>query len=95
MRISLERTGGFAGIKKTTIADTELLSPSEVQQLHQLVQTADFFSLPTNISSSNQMSDRFSYKLTLQDSDRQHTVTASESVLPEILKPLIEWLATK
>lgn len=41
MRISLERTGGFAGITKKTTVDTAELPANEAKTLPQLVEAAD------------------------------------------------------
>jgi hypothetical protein len=92
MRISFERTGGFAGISKKTTVDTATLPPSEAQELPRLVEAADLFKLPERITSPNPQSDRFQYRLTVEDNGRQHTVTVSEAALPGTLRPLIEWL---
>ncbi|MEH1870041.1 protealysin inhibitor emfourin [Nostoc sp.] len=94
MQISFERTGGFAGITKKTTIDTDTLSPNEASTLAQLVEVADLFRLPEHITSPNQESDRFQYKLIVEDNGKQHTVTVSEASLPETLKPLVEWLQT-
>ncbi|MFN6569337.1 hypothetical protein A6770_25895 [Nostoc minutum NIES-26] len=95
MRISFERTGGFAGISKKTTVDTATLPPKEAKELPQLVEVADLFKLPEQIVSSNPQNDRFQYKLTVEDNGKQHTVTVSEAALPGTLRPLIEWLNTK
>ncbi|WP_138497266.1 protealysin inhibitor emfourin [Nostoc sp. PA-18-2419] len=92
MRISFERTGGFAGISKKTTVDTSELPANEANTLKRLVEAADFFRLPEQITSPNPQSDRFQYKLTVEDNDKHHTVIVSESVLPGTLRPLIEWL---
>jgi hypothetical protein len=92
MRISFERTGGFAGITKKTTVDTDTLLPNEASTLLRLVEAADLFRLPELITSPNLQSDRFQYKLTVEDHGKQHTVTVSESALPGTLRPLIEWL---
>jgi hypothetical protein len=92
MRISFERMGGFAGIRKQTIVDTATLPPNEAQELLRLVEAADLFKLPEQITSPNPQSDRFQYKLMVEDQGKQHTVTVSEAALPETLRPLIEWL---
>ncbi|MDZ7966795.1 MAG: hypothetical protein RM368_17760 [Nostoc sp. DedSLP03] len=94
MRVSFERTGGFAGITKKTTVDTDTLPPHEAATLPQLVEVADLFRLPELITSPNPQSDRFQYKLTVEDNGKQHTVTVSESALPGTLRPLIEWLQT-
>ncbi|WP_341529204.1 protealysin inhibitor emfourin [Nostoc sp. UHCC 0302] len=92
MRISFERTGGFAGISKKTTVDTANLPFKEAKELPQLVEVADLFRLPEQITSPNPQSDRFQYKLTVEDNGKQHTVTVSEAALPGTLRPLIEWL---
>ncbi|MFN6558855.1 MAG: protealysin inhibitor emfourin [Nostoc sp. ChiSLP01] len=92
MRISFERTGGFAGISKKTTVDTAELPANEAKTLLQLVEAGDLFRLPERITSPNPQSDRFQYKLTVEDNGKQHTVTVSEAALPGTLRPLIEWL---
>ncbi|MBD2413058.1 hypothetical protein FACHB389_02080 [Nostoc calcicola FACHB-389] len=92
MRISFERTGGFAGISKKTTVDTAELPANEANTLKRLVEAADLFGLPEQITSPNPQSDRFQYKLTVEDNGRQHTVTVGEAALPGTLRPLIEWL---
>lgn len=92
MRISFERTGGFAGITKKTTVDTAELPANEAKTLLQLVEAADLFRLPERITSPSPQSDRFQYKLTVEDNGKHHTVTVSEAALPGTLRPLIEWL---
>jgi hypothetical protein len=92
MQISFQRTGGFAGITKTTTVDTATLTPNEAEVLPRLVEAADLFRLPEQITSAHPQSDRFQYKLTVEDQGKQHTVTVSESAIPGTLRPLIEWL---
>lgn len=92
MRISLERSGGFAGITRTTNIDTATLPPNESNQVSQLIQSAGFFELPQAIASDTRGSDRFQYTLTVEDNGKQHTITVGESALSGDLKSLIEWL---
>ena len=49
MRISFERSGGFAGITMKTAVDEKDLAPGEAQKLRQLVEEADFFNSPGKI----------------------------------------------
>jgi hypothetical protein len=92
MRISFERTGGFAGISSTKTVDTADIPANEADQLPQLVEASDFFNLPEKITASTAQADRFQYTLTVEDEGRKHTVTVSEAALPGTLRPLIEWL---
>ena len=95
MRISFERSGGFAGIIMKTAVDEKDLAPDEAQKLRQLVEETDFFNLPGKVMSRSPQPDRFQYELRLEEKSRQYTVTVSEEVLPEKLKPLIQWLMEK
>jgi hypothetical protein len=36
--------------------------------------------------------DRFQYRLTIQDGDRQHQITVGETAVPSSLRPLLDWL---
>ncbi|KYC38307.1 hypothetical protein WA1_38925 [Scytonema hofmannii PCC 7110] len=92
MRVSCERMGGFAGITKKKTVDTANLSQDKAKQLPQLVEAANFFNLPAQITASPTQPDRFQYKLTVEDNGKKHTVTISEAALPGTLRPLIEWL---
>lgn len=92
MRMTMERTGGFAGISITKEVDTNTLPDNEAKQLRQLVDAADFFRLPKTIKSNSPQPDRFQYQLTVEDNGKQHTVEVSEQAVPGTLRPLIEWL---
>lgn len=91
MRITCERSGGFAGLMMTTTIDTATLPAAEANQIHQLVAGAHFFQLPSTIAPDNQP-DRFQYQLTIEDGSLQHTVTVGESTMPGTLKSLIDCL---
>jgi emfourin len=95
LRISFERSGGFAGITIKTTVDEKDLAPDEAQRIRQLVEEADVFNLPRKIMPRSPRPDRFQYELSLEESGRQHTVTMSEEVLPVKLKPLVNWLMEK
>ena len=78
-----------------TAIDEKDHAPDEAQKLRQMVEGADFFSLSKRIVPRSPQPDRFQYDLKLEVSGREHTVTVSEEVLPEKLKPLIKWLLEK
>ncbi len=94
MRMSFERSGGFAGITMNKALDTANMPENEAQQLRQLVDAADFFRLPSKIASKGPQPDRFQYRLTLEDKGKQHTVEVGEQAVPGTLSPLLEWLTT-
>jgi len=95
LRISFERSGGFAGITTKTTVDEKDLAPDEAHKLRQLVEEADVFDLSKKIVPQSPRPDRFQYELSLEESGQQHTVTMSEETLPAKLKPLVNWLMEK
>ncbi|MBV6624910.1 MAG: hypothetical protein KI793_18615 [Rivularia sp. (in: Bacteria)] len=92
MLISLERSGGFAGISKTIEIDTAKLPQEQAQEVQILIDSANFFDLPVYIAADSKQRDRFQYTLTVEDDCRQNTVTVAESAIPNNLIPLIEWI---
>ena len=92
MRMTFERTGGFAGMKMTKVIDTETLPTEVANQLRRLVDAADFFHLPTTITSKSRQPDRFMYRITVEDNSEHHAIEVSEQAIPSPLRPLIEWL---
>lgn len=93
MRISLERSGGFANIPLQVSVDTETLPSEQSVQLRQWIETAQFFDLPSNRVTPMQP-DRFQYQITVEEGDRQHSIMVSESAMSNQLKPLVQWLTT-
>ncbi|MCY7276739.1 MAG: hypothetical protein LH702_24150 [Phormidesmis sp. CAN_BIN44] len=92
MKVTFERSGGFAGMLMTATVDTEILPISEAEHLCQLIQATDFFHLPSKIVSASSQPDRFQYKITAEDKTCHHTVLVSEAIIPDGLKPLLDWL---
>jgi hypothetical protein len=98
MQITFERSGGFGGMRLMTSLDSHTLPPEQAQELERLVEAADFFSLPSQLTGTAGPygtiggADRFFYQVTVDEGDRQHTVEANESAIPTTLSPLIERL---
>lgn len=94
MQIAFERSGGFAAMILSTKVDIDALGVQEAEWVRHLVETANFFQLPSHLFSTGEV-DRFQYQLTVTDGDRHHTVTIGETAIPESLHPLIDWLLDK
>lgn len=92
MHIQFVRTGGFAGLRLSTEIDGDSLSPAELQNLREALDTAHFFTLPEQMIDDTVGADRFQYEITVDEGDRQHTIVASESALPEEVQPLVSQL---
>ncbi len=93
MRISFERTGGFAGLKVQRVVDSKDLRPEEAERLAVLLRKSHFFDLPDRLEAASQGADRFHYRLTVENDEGTRTLEASEASLPEEMRPLIQWLS--
>jgi hypothetical protein len=92
MRISIEQSGGFAGLRRSAVMDTDELDAAEAEELVRLVEGADFFALPTVIESPRPQPDRFRYVITVSREDGGHTVSVGEEAMPAGLALLVRRL---
>ena len=92
MRVSLERSGGFAGITRTHSISSDELPPEEAQKVANLVEQAGFFELPPVIRSTEPGADRFQYKVTVESEHGSHTVHVDEAAVPPRLQPVLNWM---
>jgi hypothetical protein len=92
MKISYQRSGGFAGMLISFDVATETLLMEEAEEIQELVVSSDFFALPAVIPSSTPGADQFQYKLTVEIEEQQHTVEVGDAAIPESLQPLLNKL---
>jgi hypothetical protein len=90
MRVTVERSGGFAGITKTKSVDQEDLSPDDAKVMRELVQALD--RSEGSERSPGRQPDRFEYVVTVETSGRSRTVAAGEAGASPALGRLIEWV---
>ena len=83
------RSGGFAGIRPPPLTlDTATLPRAVARPIEDLVVSADFFTLPSTLTTPTRQPDRFRFTVTISNDDgAQHTVTCDEEAAPE---PFIE-----
>jgi hypothetical protein len=94
MRILVERTGGFAGIKKTGAVDSEALPAEESAELERLVAAAGILqpaAAAPQQATGQQGADQFQYNLTVESSGGQRTLELHDPVNPEV-KRLLDWV---
>ncbi|MBE9012332.1 hypothetical protein IQ250_19220 [Pseudanabaenaceae cyanobacterium LEGE 13415] len=92
--VTLEQSGGFAGLMLTKTVNTQTLSPAEAQQLEALVEESNFFQL-SSIEEASPQPDRFGYTLSVEVDGRSHSVQFSETNMPEKVRSLVEWIQTR
>ena len=92
MNIDFIQTGGFAGMRISVNIETQELPLDQSRKLEKLVSEAGFFSLSPNITSPEPLPDRFEYQISVSSEGKSHSVTVSESVVPDRLRPLLDFL---
>jgi hypothetical protein len=93
MRVTVERSGGFAGVPVTRTVEEAGLSPDQVRTMAELVQAVDLSGHAGGAHEDRQR-DRFQYTVTIERGDGSHTLTAGEAEAPAPLRRLIEWVTS-
>jgi hypothetical protein len=93
MRITFERTGGFAGRKLQGSLDSSRLPQPKARKLEELLKKSGFFDLPAALVAEERGADRFNYKVTVETDAGRHTVEANDAAIPGRLRPLLDFLA--
>jgi hypothetical protein len=93
VKITYERTGGFAGLTNRAVVETDALGPPEKAALEGLVNSASFFALPAALNMSNpQARDAFQHSIQIEHGGREHTVTIDGAPSPGPLQELVKKL---
>jgi hypothetical protein len=96
MKISLERSGGFAGMHLASSVDTTLLTKDESEKLEEIVKDSDFFNCVTDdISKPKAHPDAFKYKITVETLEKRHSIEADDMTMPKSLRPLVQIMLDK
>ena len=82
MRITVVRSGGFAGITRTYHLDSADLSPADAGAVHDLAHEVVHGSRSAAKSAGPPSSDSFQYDLEIDDAGTVHRSTVDESPSP-------------
>jgi len=90
MRLTLTRSGGFAGLIRPPVTlDTTKLPAADARKVEALLESARFFQLPSVLPAAAQP-DRFQFTLEVERSDGvKHSVTFSEQAAGDELQEII------
>ena len=91
-KIFFERTGGFMGRKVSASFDLDDLPDDLAELLDELLDDADFFDLPADLTQPT-VPDAFTYNITVSSDEKQHSVRVSDTTAPDELRPLLEELS--
>lgn len=92
MKIQLTRSGGFGGIRLSTALDTASLPDGEAAKLRRLVSESAFFDQPASLRSLSPGSDRFQYRLSVEEGEKKKEIETDEAGMPKGLRPLVDYL---
>lgn len=92
MQIRFERTGGFANFGFTGNFDLDTLPAEIANPLKELLEQADFRSLPERLLGRSAIPDQFFYLITVTTPSWQHAVYTDDRSAPEALRPLLQKL---
>jgi hypothetical protein len=93
MRIKFERSGGFAGMLLTGFFDLDEMDEKQSRELHELLDQADFRKLPEQIVSNAPVPDQFTYTISVETKEWQHSVITGDTSAPPELQPLLQTLS--
>jgi hypothetical protein len=91
-KILYERTGGFMGRKISMTIDLEDLPDEQAEMLAGLLDDADFFKLPADLTKAA-MPDSFTYQITVSSEKGEHSVRVGDATAPDDLRPLLDELS--
>lgn len=94
MRIQFETLGGFAylpGLQKPFRIDTGQLTTIQAGEIESMVRAAHFFDQSDSIRPAG-AADYRSYRITVEDGERSHTVKVVESTADHSLLALLAYL---
>jgi hypothetical protein len=94
MKISFERTGGFAGMRMAISIDIDSLPDPDVVALQKLVTDADFFNL-AEPGAGKVIPDGFQYAITIEGDGKQRTIQVADGSVPDKLRPLLDDLSLR
>lgn len=91
-RIKFERTGGFANMRLAADLEPDDLSEEQLNTLSDLLEELDFAKLPEHIIGESSTPDQFTYTITVEAEEWQHTIVTGDANENEKMQELLELL---
>lgn len=92
MKIYYSQVGGFAGIALSTEVDINSRPSEDRQRIQTMIDSARFFSLPSQFPSPKEGADYLIHKITIETEKSKHTVETTDLTMPNGLWPLVKYL---
>jgi hypothetical protein len=94
MRITFERTGGFAGMRMAITVDVDSLPEPDAAALRKLVKDTGFFNL-SEARPERTIPDGFQYTIMVEGDGQQRSIQVTDASAPEKLRPLLDDLSLR
>lgn len=91
-RITFERTGGFAGMHNVVNINPHELSEEQAEELSELLDALDFDELPKQSMNNPSLPDQFTYHITVETKEGEHSLVTGDASVPEEMQELIQML---
>lgn len=90
MKITLTKSGGFAGINRVYLVDSAKLSEEQSKELSQLLSSSKILDLQSKTTRG--AADLFFYEFKVDDGKSVSSVHFDDMSLPESVRPLLSFL---
>ena len=91
-RITFERTGGFAGMHNVVNITPRDLPEDQAEALRELLDELDFDELPKQAMNNPSLPDQFTYHITVETNQGEHSIVTGDASAPEEMQELIQLL---
>lgn len=91
-RITFERSGGFTGMHMVTNINPDDLPEDQAQALQELLDELEFDKLPEQLMNKPSLPDQFTYRITVETKEKEHSVVTGDISAPERVQELIQML---
>ena len=91
-RVTFERTGGFAGMHNVVNINPDDLPEEQAQALSKLLDDLDFDKLSEQPMNNTSLPDQFTYRITVETKDGEHSVVTGDASAPEEMQELLQML---
>ena len=88
MKLVVERTGGFMGLRRRGERNVEDLSPEQRAALDKVLKESEQ-AAPGRTTAQDPGADRFTYRLEVQDEKGTKSITLTESRMPKELEGIV------
>src|SRR5436305_1968833 len=93
MKVTLRRSGGFAGLNLRSEIDASQLGAKESSELQRLVSRLPAGQPPRPAeAAARPMPDAMQYEVTVDDGNGPRTLRASDGAMPVELQELVDWI---